>query len=479
MFTTCDFLSFLSSNMSDVDDELESFYAEGIVHLETNIPGRVTPRLAEAMRQNCMCPSCEWPDVSVFSIFDCSAMRASWFLSDGEIFLEHLGELCTAVLSTPSASSQPLVSGPMLMVPGARALFSEKRPRLQAWEHSALGGGEGSSKSAQQSKVEKAADLLLSRMDDQARERFLPGYGDLPKDTRLVIIKRAVRNLAGSGSLACAASFLARADQWLTSKFGPAHGFVMKPAVVDWFFLDNLVQDDLDGHVSQSLYSGGKFVSSNLKFPIEMSDKSVAAFAKKPSAPPKQAPSVSVRLLRHFLSVASCVDFSRPLRAVSGAYVCMTLAGLRGIDAMRSAFDAEHRAKEGYFFFSAVAWDCKAKQHMPWACPLSLFSFGESWFTCLKEMWGDRDYMFPSIGRGQDLASATMAQFCSAPASAYMLLRYLREILQLFGLMAADEAERWRRHSFRHFVANALGILKFDITVQGIAYLKTSVPGRI
>ena len=265
MFTTCDFLSFLSSNMSDVDDELESFYAEGIVHLETNIPGRVTPRLAEAMRQNCMCPSCEWPDVSVFSIFDCSAMQASWFLSDGEIFLEQLGELCTAVLSTPSASSQPLVPGPMLMVPGARALFSEKKPRLQAWEHSALGGGEGSSKSAQQSKVEKAADLLLSRMDDQARERFLPGYGDLPKDTRLVIIKRAVRNLAGSGSLACAASFLARADQWLTSKFGPAHGFVMKPAVVDWFFLDNLVQDDLDGHVSQSLYSGGKFVSSNLK----------------------------------------------------------------------------------------------------------------------------------------------------------------------------------------------------------------------
>ena len=106
-----------------------------------------------------------------------------------------------------------------------------------------------------------------------------------------------------------------------------------------------------------------------------------------------------------------------------------------------------------------MAWDSKSKTAMPWACPLITFGKSDKWLFCLLLVWGDSDFMFPSSQRGAKLAN--LSEMGKSPASAYCILKYLREILQLPSIaMSADEAKRLRRHSFRHWIANLLRILR-------------------
>ena len=96
---------------------------------------------------------------------------------------------------------------------------------------------------------------------------------------------------------------------------------------------------------------------------------------------------------------------------------------------------------------------------MPWACPLITFGKSDKWLFCLLLVWGDSDFMFPSSQRGAKLAN--LSEMGKSPASAYCILKYLREILQLPSIaMSADEAKRLRRHSFRHWIASLLHILR-------------------
>jgi hypothetical protein len=136
----------------------------------------------------------------------------------------------------------------------------------------------------------------------------------------------------------------------------------------------------------------------------------------------------------------------------------MCVSALRGIDAQRSSFDMKHSARNGYEFFSAVAWNSKSRQSMPWACPTVLFGSHDAWLSPLLHVWGSHDFMFPNIERGRALADS--AQMGDEPASNYMILRYLREILALPELAMSEEMrKRLRRHSFRHFIANSVRVL--------------------
>lgn len=80
---------------------------------------------------------------------------------------------------------------------------------------------------------------------------------------------------------------------------------------------------------------------------------------------------------------------------------------------------------------------------MPWACPIKIFDDSTDWYDALRFVWGDRDYLFASVVRGASLgASSRMA---AGRASAYLILRYLREIVVLFPVsMSAADAARLR-----------------------------------
>ena len=203
-----------------------------------------------------------------------------------------------------------------------------------------------------------------------------------------------------------------------------------------------------------------RFAASTLKYPIDVCDDAVKALSRGPRKSPKQAPSASVRVAYHFWSVAMNDSYSVPLRAMAGAFLVMCLCGLRSIDAQRSSFDVRvGDTGNGWGYFSAVAWDSKSKTAMPWACPLITFGKSDKWLFCLLLVWGDSDFMFPSSQRGAKLAN--LSEMGKSPASAYCILKYLREILQLPSIaMSADEAKRLRRHSFRHWIANLLRILR-------------------
>jgi hypothetical protein len=225
--------------------------------------------------------------------------------------------------------------------------------------------------------------------------------------------------------------------------------------------MDNLVSDALDGHASKSLYAGLKAASDTYKFPIQFG-ASLASLCKAPAHMPKQAPSASVALVYHFWCVASNEQLSMPLRGVAAVFLVMCLAALRGIDAQRSVFDEEVKSPSGYSFFTAVAWDSKGKVSMPWACPILIFDSSTKWYEALRFVWGERDYLFASVPRGVSLASST--ELLDGRASAYMILRFLREIVVLSPLcMSVEDASRLRRHSFRHFLANCIRLLKFPL----------------
>ena len=318
-----------------------------------------------------------------------------------------------------------------------------------------------SSRSLEKSAKSEWVDAAFALMDEGVKLRVLPGLREVPPEQAAELVKRVI---AGSGeidSIRNGVYALRRYAEWATARFGHPRGFRAETAVVGWFLMDNLVPDDDDGHASMSLVAGLRFAAGHWGFPLEVACEPIKALAKGPSRMPKQAPSASARVAYHFWNVASNVSYSKPLRAMSAAFLVMCVAALRGIDAMRSRFDVMHDSpSNGWSFFTAVAWNSKSKGQMPWACPLVLFGSSSSWFDCLREFWGDNDFMFPGLARGASLAgSGGMLDF---PASAYMILKYLREILMLPSLsLSEDEARRLRRHSFRHWIANLIRILKF------------------
>ena len=78
-------------------------------------------------------------------------------------------------------------------------------------------------------------------------------------------------------------------------------------------------------------------------------------------------------------------------------------------------------------------------------------------------MWGDNDFMFPAVPRGAKLGSNPV--FADARASDYFVSKYLREILTLPSVsLSKGDAAMVRRHSMRHWIANAIRILKFPIS---------------
>ena len=141
----------------------------------------------------------------------------------------------------------------------------------------------------------------------------------------------------------------------------------------------------------------------------------------------------------------------------------MSLCALRGVDAQRSRYVGTYGGDGAYRFFRASAYNSKSRTAMDWACPICAFFESDAWFAPLLFVWASRDFMFAAVQFGVALADAS--DMVDRPATPYLILRYLREILQLADIcMAAAEARRLRRHSFRHFLANVIRICKFPMS---------------
>jgi hypothetical protein len=429
----------------------------------------LTPRLKELMdslRSELTDVGKEESSVASLSVSDYSVMDANWFTSNGNSIVERSERI--AMKSAVSAFSAGEVGDASASFHSSVAFSGEpldikrqqqKKPKWDLAFEPAFDDGESSGRARANVMHDEAAQALYDFMDAEAKERYMRGFDKLPGETGEKLILRTFRGW-GPGTLKGALSALRRLGRWLSTKFGSVYSFRVEPAMVGWFLMENLVDDDDAGHTSKNLEAGLRFAASTLKYPIDVCDDAVKALSRGPRKSPKQAPSASVRVAYHFWSVAMNDSYSVPLRAMAGAFLVMCLCGLRSIDAQRSSFDVRvGDTGNGWGYFSAVAWDSKSKTAMPWACPLITFGKSDKWLFCLLLVWGDSDFMFPSSQRGAKLAN--LSEMGKSPASAYCILKYLREILQLPSIaMSADEAKRLRRHSFRHWIANLLRILR-------------------
>ena len=434
-------------------------------------PERVPPcspmlrRIVDSYRSELSPEGFVQAELDTLSVCDYGIMEDSWFVSNGSGIIAKSKEIATragvASINQGSSSSNDAVYNPaskFVENPSDFKIPAHKKSKfdlnLDLDVDKDLSGRDKA-----KGDLTEVANTLFARMSTVARERFMPGLHRVPAE---VAQKMLVTSLSGwgVGTLRSALSALNRLEAWLGSKFGSGIPHKVEPALVGWFLMNNLVADDEDGHTSMSLVSGLRFLADSLKYPIEVQDASVKALSRGPRKTPKQAPSASVRVAFHFWSVAMDASHSVPLRAMSGAFLIKCLCGLRSIDAQRSSFDKMTAdSGNGWRHFSAVAWDSKSKTSMPWACPLITFGSSSDWFEPLRSVWGENDFMFPSSPKGAKLAG--MSSMVNSPASAYMVLKYLREILMLPSLsLSATDAARLRRHSFRHWIANLLRILR-------------------
>ena len=214
----------------------------------------------------------------------------------------------------------------------------QKKPKLDLAFEPAFDDGESSGRARANVMHDEAAQALYDFMDAEAKERYMRGFDKLPGETGEKLILRTFRGW-GPGTLKGALSALRRLGRWLSTKFGSVYSFRVEPAMVGWFLMENLVDDDDAGHTSKNLEAGLRFAASTLKYPIDVCDDAVKALSRGPRKSPKQAPSASVRVAYHFWSVAMNDSYSVPLRAMAGAFLVMCLCGLRSIDAQRSSFD--------------------------------------------------------------------------------------------------------------------------------------------
>jgi hypothetical protein len=405
--------------------------------------------------------------IGPFSVHDTYNMQPNMFISvtGGAQVIDFAKHVVNAKASLPSKPGSVHGGENVFAEVVIESLFKPKVSKLKHYELGKLPASTDSGGTSGQQDARRDIDSLvtdlMSLMDDSVRERFLAKYSTLPADIQPVVLRRAVRSDRSADHFRSVRDALLRFKRWSVSKFGVFRGFKADEAHVAWFFLDNLVADELDGHVSKTLYSGLKAAADTYKFPFSFSAP-LASMCKAPAHMPKQAPSASVACVYHFWVVASNKSYSMPLRGVSAVFLVMCLAALRGIDAQRSVFDAEFRSPSGYDFFTAVAWDSKGKSSMPWACPIKIFDATTDWYDALRFVWGDRDYLFASVVRGVSLSGSP--RMAAGRASAYLILRFLREIVMLPPLsMSAADAARLRRHSFRHFLANCIRLLKFSL----------------
>ena len=369
---------------------------------------------------------------------------------------------CKLIASTPSMSAKVVEAASLRAAEGREVqLFVPPKVRLKPFEYGAASAGL-SSQSDEQSSIASLSGEIFAFMTPEIREAFLPGGASLRPGKHDELVLEAIKNSAGRDHLRACRDGLRRFGFWLSAMFSTCHGFVAKPAVVAWFLQENKVADGAGGHAPQSLVAGLRFAADTLCFPFSVSSKSLRAISKAPTKSPKQAPSASLRMVFHFFRIACDASYSMPLRGVAACFMVMSLCALRGVDAQRSRYVGAYGGDGAYRFFRASAYNSKSRTAMDWACPICAFGDSDAWFDPLLFVWSSRDFMFAAVQFGVSLAAAS--DMVDRPATPYLMLRYLREILQLADIcMAVAEARRLRRHSFRHFLANVIRICKFPM----------------
>ena len=209
---------------------------------------------------DCSCKIAEL--VGPFSAVDVYNMQPSMFtsVSCGAQAIDLAKRVVDARASLPSRPGSVRGGDNAFSEVVIDSLFKQKLPKLKPFELGEVSGPEGGGGTSGQREARLSIDAmvteLMALMDDSVRGRFLPHYSTLPADVQPTVLRRAVRSDKSADHLRSVRDALLRFKRWSVSKFGVFRGFQANEAQVAWFFLDNLVSDELDGHVSKSLYSG-------------------------------------------------------------------------------------------------------------------------------------------------------------------------------------------------------------------------------
>ena len=212
--------------------------------------------------------------IGPFSAQDVYIMQPSMFTSTsgGSQVIELAKRVVDARSSLPSQPGSVYGGDNAFSEVVIEPLFKQSTSKLKPYElgelpSSAKGGGTSGQQDTRKN-VDSLVTELMALMDDSVRERFLPTYSELPAAVQPDVLRRTVRSNKSADHFRSVRDALLRFKRWNVSKFGVFRGFRASEAQVAWFFLDNLVADELDGHASKTLYSGLKAASDTYKFPF-------------------------------------------------------------------------------------------------------------------------------------------------------------------------------------------------------------------
>jgi hypothetical protein len=275
------------------------------------------------------------------------------------------------------------------------------------------------------------------------------------------------------GTLSSCRRALTRLSRWLESN-GFSEQIVTwdcSGGILCWF-----VQDEQQKSRSKSggatvpaaLRSGLVFAAKTLMLPLKVDAKSFVNVAIPPGRVPTPALATTIRMLYHFVHVATKHE-TPVVRLYASGFVLAAISALRLRDCQRAAI----QLRDGYLVGSCFTSKHPKRRQpmvMPFFAPLITEPALSGWWAALPQGspvfgGGGPDFIFPrlSVPRAKTLDHKKVVRI-PGPAKSADVIKAMRWVLTLPPLsMSAEEARRYSGHSLRHLLPTVARILGFSI----------------
>lgn len=306
---------------------------------------------------------------------------------------------------------------------------------------------------------ERQMDLLLALLPPRVVAQICDfsehEWDRVPLERRRSILIKHLCSYS-PGTLSSCRRALTRLSRWLES-----NGF--SDQIVTWDCSGGIlcwfVQDEQQKSRSKSggatvpaaLRSGLVFAAKTLMLPLKVDAKSFVNVAIPPGRVPIPALATTIRMLYHFVHVATKHE-TPVVRLYASGLVLAAISALRLRDCQRER-------------------DCRRQPMvMPFFAPLITEPALSGWWAALPQGspvfgGGGPDFIFPrlSVPRAKTLVHKKVVRI-PGPAKSADVIKAMRWILTLPPLsMDAAEARRYSGHSLRHLLPTVARILGFSI----------------
>ena len=259
----------------------------------------------------------------------------------------------------------------------------------------------------------KEANLLLAMLPDACHRMMLgfrvDSWAACPP-ARKAEFAAAHLTKFGPGSLAQARRPLHRLGRWLVlnGMAAKAETFDCESGVLIWFVLDEQRASKSakgGGTIPGSLRTGLDFARRHCAVSVDSGADALCTISSPTSRTPVPALSVTIRMLYHFITIASATSqHGTVARVYASLFVMCCFASLRVRDAQRAALafraSAEGEIVQGECFTSKHP-KRRAPQRMPFYLPCMSEVFGD-WAMPARQLHAAlprRDYLFPAVRR--------------------------------------------------------------------------------